>query len=142
MIQTTCNWTGGVNVRAIVVAKRCRLEAVANSKSSASGAIKNRKRQSALIRDNSANSPATEQLIVEEAIPWYRNIVRIADHQPLRAIKVANRSAGQRQALIIKDVGASLAGARLVKLIRTLRATDIINGAGPGKRSLEVETAG
>ncbi len=95
MVQPTCNRTGGVNVSAVVTPRRS-FETIADSESATRGTIKSREWQSALISHDATYPPTAEKLIVEEAILGYRNIVRVADYQPMRAVKVAGRSAGQR----------------------------------------------
>ena len=77
---------------------------------------------------------------MEEAILRHGKIVRIADHQPMWSVKVAQGSTGKRQTLIVKEVSATLTGTSLIQLIRALRAADIINGLGPCECGLEIQT--
>src|SRR5436190_5254823 len=96
--------------------------------SSGARTISNRKRQAALVSNDPTDGPVAEELILEETALWYGNIVGIAHDKPVWTIKVAACLVLLRVRSIVEDVSSSLTVACGIKLIRTLRTTDVVNG--------------
>src|SRR6266850_2236122 len=88
VIQSLLPSAGGVKLRRSARAgKRCRA-ATQLAKNAAARAVGNRERQAALISDNPADGPATEELILEKAVLRNRKIVGITHDQAMRTIKI------------------------------------------------------
>ena len=110
------------------------------SKQAATGAVRHRERQSALVRNNSADGPAFEDLVVKEAAPRHWKVVGIAHHQAVGPIKVTAGPILSRVGLIVVNVRAVLAGARGIQLVRAQASTDVVHVPRVGVGSLEIQT--
>src|SRR5947209_5308701 len=92
----------GVTGTSSVGSLHIRTGEYSRARSSAKGAaagISNGKWQPALIRDDPADGPAFEELIVHETALHYRQIIGVAHHESMRPIEVSS-------GLVLLRVGA------------------------------------